>query len=934
MDFNEVCSFEHFRRVWSHYGYGSNLQDMIKEEFDRIKGITYLDHAGTTLYPQSLIKGFFQDMASNVYGNPHSHNSSSRLTHDTVENVRYRILQHFNTSPEDYTVVFTSGCTAALKLVAESFPWKATSTDEPGSQFCYLTDNHTSVVGIRVVASSLGAEALSILPGEVETRTKEMSQTGDQGCQVPHLFSYPAQSNFSGRKYPLHYVKGIKDRKLYPSCNREGTWFVLLDAASFVSCSPLDLQEHPADFVPISFYKMFGFPTGLGALLVRNDAAAILKKAYFGGGTASAYLAEEDYFVPKPTTSSRFEDGTIPFLDIISLHHGFEALNMLTGSMERIQLHTFGLARYTYVLLASLHHSNGNPLAQIYCDTEYEDPSMQGAILNFNLLDSHGNFVGYSQVDKMGSLFNIQMRTGCFCNTGACQYYLGITNQEVKSNLQAGHTCGDDMDLIDGRPTGSGPVKVAEESLKRLRPAAPPYTQHPLLLLPGGQSDSDRKREEWNWPAPKITSSGGEAVTVAARGMGVPGTLTNIFLYPIKSCAALEVSEWPLGPHGLLYDRVWMVVNINGVCLSQKQEPRLCLICPQIHLATKELSVHASGMNPIFVPLEGNNDPYLSKTVCQSKVCGDRVQTVDCGDRVADWLSKFLEKPCRLIRQSLDFTRYRKRGQERGESSVSLSLVNEAQYLMINRASIDLLQEHIIHRKGSGSHQHFDVQQLIDRFRANLVIWGKEPFEEDDWTNLKIGNTLFQKMKSGPHVPQVTLVFVVMSLVSKTVEGKRDDILYCSACRAIAEELNYSISQVDPKKTLPVGGFRLNPDGSLSDRKVPLARSETHLMELLEDVCNNMSDYALHLDPDTKEKHYKRFVPRTNDKSDFPNFKDFQFNGPEGSNSLKFACENIVEEFEDYIISLFAKEADHVADKLCSEISGLCKGSTSHHEEL
>ncbi|XP_064203179.1 protein canopy-1 isoform X1 [Anguilla rostrata] len=179
----------------------------------------------------------------------------------------------------------------------------------------------------------------------------------------------------------------------------------------------------------------------------------------------------------------------------------------------------------------------------------------------------------------------------------------------------------------------------------------------------------------------------------------------------------------------------------------------------------------------------------------------------------------------------------------------------------------------------------------------------------------------------------VSLVFLVTSVFFKSTEGKKDDVLYCSACRAIADELNYSISQVDPKKTIHVGSFRLNPDGTLTDRKVPLARSETYITELLEDICNSMNDYALHVDPDTKGKSYKRFAPR-NDKSDFPDFKDFQFDGPEGSNSLKFACESIVEEYEDDIISLFAQETDDVADKLCNVISDHCKGSTYQHQEL
>ena len=55
----------------------------------------------------------------------------------------------------------------------------------------------------------------------------------------------------------------------------------------------------------------------------------------------------------------------------------------------------------------------------------------------------------------MASLFHIHLRTGCFCNTGACQRYLDISNRQVRENLSVGHVCGDDVDLIDGKPTGS-----------------------------------------------------------------------------------------------------------------------------------------------------------------------------------------------------------------------------------------------------------------------------------------------------------------------------------------------------------------------------------------------------------------------------------------------------------------------------------------------
>lgn len=55
----------------------------------------------------------------------------------------------------------------------------------------------------------------------------------------------------------------------------------------------------------------------------------------------------------------------------------------------------------------------------------------------------------------MASLYNIHLRTGCFCNTGACQKLLILSNEQIKNNLSAGHVCGDDVDLIAGKPTGS-----------------------------------------------------------------------------------------------------------------------------------------------------------------------------------------------------------------------------------------------------------------------------------------------------------------------------------------------------------------------------------------------------------------------------------------------------------------------------------------------
>ncbi|KAJ8306969.1 hypothetical protein KUTeg_015053 [Tegillarca granosa] len=128
-----------------------------------------------------------------------------------------------------------------------------------------------------------------------------------------------------------------------------------------------------------------------------------------------------------------FEDGTVSFLDIIALRHGFDALERLGVILE-----IFSTLSDIGNNLSSFHHGNGQQLAKIYCEDNFDSADTQGAI-----------------VDKMAQLYDVHLRTGCFCNIGACQKYLGLSSEQIKSNFEAGHVCGDDRDLIDGKPTGS-----------------------------------------------------------------------------------------------------------------------------------------------------------------------------------------------------------------------------------------------------------------------------------------------------------------------------------------------------------------------------------------------------------------------------------------------------------------------------------------------
>lgn len=201
-------------------------------------------------------------------------------------------------------MIFTAGSTAALRLVAEAFPWVSRTPENSGSHFCYLTDNHTSVVGMRKVAAAMNVTSTPVKPEDMWSAEGEGAAASDHDCQIPHLFCYPAQSNFSGARYPLSWIDEVKSGRRSP-VNAPGKWIVLLDAASYVSTSPLDLSAHQADLIPISFYKIFGLPTGLGALLVNKHVAPLLRKGYFGGGSAAVYLAGEDFYIPRPSVTER-----------------------------------------------------------------------------------------------------------------------------------------------------------------------------------------------------------------------------------------------------------------------------------------------------------------------------------------------------------------------------------------------------------------------------------------------------------------------------------------------------------------------------------------------------------------------------------------------------------------------------------------------------
>ena len=125
---------------------------------------------------------------------------------------------------------------------------------------------------------------------------------------------------------------------------------------------------------------------------------------------------------------------------IIALQYGFSMLQYLNLDMSKIQNHVFFLTKYMYDKLIECRHSNGKQVVCVYSKSNFVNKSKQGAILNFNLLRSDGQFVGFSTVSNLAKLYKIHLRTGCCCNPGACNFYLNLSSYKDDSDSDRGQS--------------------------------------------------------------------------------------------------------------------------------------------------------------------------------------------------------------------------------------------------------------------------------------------------------------------------------------------------------------------------------------------------------------------------------------------------------------------------------------------------------------
>ncbi|MFC5481335.1 MOSC domain-containing protein [Massilia suwonensis] len=219
-------------------------------------------------------------------------------------------------------------------------------------------------------------------------------------------------------------------------------------------------------------------------------------------------------------------------------------------------------------------------------------------------------------------------------------------------------------------------------------------------------------------------------------------TLSQLILYPIKSCAAMPVSEAVATVSGLsalgVHDREWMLVTTDGQFLTQRECPRMATIVPRVDGGS--LLVTAPGMPPLRLPLELEQ----GRRTLRVQIWDDEVDAIDCGDGAAAWFGEALHTSCRLVRFKPDLARPTSEKWTGGAPS-SARFADAYPLLLIGQSALDEINARM---RAAGR----DALPM-DRFRPNLVVEGLEPFEEDYTESLQAGDILIKPVKPCARCP-------------------------------------------------------------------------------------------------------------------------------------------------------------------------------------
>ncbi|KAF5364510.1 hypothetical protein D9757_011974 [Collybiopsis confluens] len=493
-DSETEAAFDAFLKQFPQYRLTWILDTLRRTDYTRLSRIssdrssdieTYVDYMGGSLYPESLIRVHTEFLAGNVLGNTHSisgrklkflwHSSQLSLRH--AEEARRAVLEFFGAPPpsegihddsNEYMVIFTPNASGALKLVGEAYQF----TKE--SSFVLSTDSHNSVNGIREFARRGGAKVIYLSAGSKKGKegafdleeAKNALKRNKPPPGTSSLFAPTGLSNITNAKCPSLYSGSGSNDSIITLARNLG-YDTLLDAAALAPTTTISLARMPVDALAVSFYKMFGFPTGVGALVIRKGFLRRLRsgRPWFAGGTVDVVQVPGRVRTMKGAGEEveGFEDGTINYLLLPAITSG---LHLLSAYLPFLPLRLNVLVNYLVAELGGVRHRDregrlvesntygrgGRPVCKVLSRVPSkvlkvvgETDEDAGAVVACVFLDEFGQNLPLSFVAHSASCEGISLRTGCMCNPGGAAALLGI--QESMKDVEEGGMMREGMTL-------------------------------------------------------------------------------------------------------------------------------------------------------------------------------------------------------------------------------------------------------------------------------------------------------------------------------------------------------------------------------------------------------------------------------------------------------------------------------------------------------
>ncbi len=201
--------------------------------------------------------------------------------------------------------------------------------------------------------------------------------------------------------------------------------------------------------------------------------------------------------------------------------------------------------------------------------------------------------------------------------------------------------------------------------------------------------------------------------------------VTQLRVYPIKSLPGISLDSVNVLPKGFEFDRRFMLVDENGIAITQRTHPVMSLF--NVAMGNNELLVRMTNES-VTIPLSPSTGTEFTATIWN-----DTVTTIEPDAHLSEWFSNHAGVRCKLVFFPEGNPRRVDPRYDTNENHVSLA--DAYPVLVVGQASLDELNRRL------------DTQVSMTRFRPNIVFSGGEPFEEDNWGDFRIGQGTFKAVK-------------------------------------------------------------------------------------------------------------------------------------------------------------------------------------------